>query len=597
MQVKFTSHVGFLLTQRSYSIVPMQFTPEGVIPIRGFLSAHLHTVKHLSLKELITNGSSPSGVDAFVTLAKVFQSSGLLETLNLSDNNLQVSQIGSIWENWASHTRLRQLILDYVAMDDSSVKELASNFTFGDSLEELYVVLTKNIGARGLDAANEILKRCRKVSSLRWAVRDAPPTAKLPWYGLAQMAECLSSKGTQSSTLVHLVMDGGTITQSELNYMYSAFQYFSALKTVKLRSVGLLDEGAMRLSEALLASKPPLENLDLSRNDIRTTGAVSIARLSKIDNIAKHLSVLALDRNRIDMGGARTVLEAFGSSGDPKLDVRLDGNPFHYGKLALNLACRKGQAENERNEMQKEVDRIQLNMLDAASYDTTRVLQEEVTKLRDEKKALVAAFSIIGASGGMENQSSLKHRIACLEKRVFGLSTDHSGARSDSFERRRSSTSLQDSNLLGGRAAVHLASLLDSEEQASPTASLSGRSTVSSSTLKKMSPTSTPLMPVSPRRTMRDNMRDLVSPLALNTRNSVAVGPWVSSPNSKKGISSGTTTWGHQNSFGSPPRFRDCDDASVKTSQSRMTTRSDPITTENRHQNERDLHFTPSAYH
>ena len=481
-------------------------------------------------------------------------------------------------------------------MDDESVEDLAANFTFADSLEELYVVLTKNIGARGLDAANEIIKGCRRVSSLRWAVRDAPPTAKLPWYGLAQMAESWACKNSQTSKLVHLVMDGGTITQAEVNDMCTAFRSFSALKTVKLRSVGLSDEGAKLLSEALLVSKPPLENLDLSRNAIKSTGAVAIARISNVDNISKNLSVLALDRNRIDMGGARTVLEAFGSKGDPKLDIKLDGNPFHYGKLAFNLACRKGQAESERNELVKDVEQMQLEMLDVSSenansrtYDA-RTLQEEVCKLREEKKALLAALSIVGVAGGIENQSRLMNRITNLEKRVFGPPGEHSGVLRESFQRSRTSISSQVSSPIGGRATVRSTSLQHPEEHASPTNSLAGR--VASSATLGRSPT-----PGSPKKSMRDNMRDLVSPLALNTHNSGAVGPWASSPNSKKSVNGGTISLGNIYGFASPLKNRDSDDASVKTNQSRMTTRSDFIITEKDERSQRDLYFTPSAYH
>lgn len=543
---------------------------------------------------MLSNGSSRADAEAFDSLAKVFRSSGTLETLNLSDNNLRVSQTGSIWENWSCHRKLRQLILDYVAMDDESLEELASNFTFADSLEELYVVLTKNVSPRGLDAANSILKACTKVSSLRWAVRDAPPTAKLPWCGLAKMAEN-SAATIAGSKLMHLVMDGGTITNVELNDICTAFRYFSHLKTVKLRSIGIQDEGAKRLSESLLVSKPPLENLDLSRNDIRTSGAAAIAKISLVENITKSLSLLALDRNRIEAGGARTVLEAFGSRGDPKLEIKLDGNPFHYGKLAFNLACRKGQAENERNELRRDVERMRSDMLDTsvsnnanADPQEVRMLQDEVLKLREEKKSLMAAFSIFATPEGVESQSQLMARVTSLEKTVFGSSSHSLRETGDNNDRRRSSISSQSSNHASARAAARAASAQDADLQTSPSTSISGRSTVSGSalTVRRMSSTSTSLPVASPRRgrTMRESMRDLVSPMAQNTRNSMQHGSWPTSPSSKKSV-----TIAQQYRYSSPPRCRDLDDGSSVKSGSQSRTAA-------AHPNQREFHFTPAAY-
>jgi hypothetical protein len=133
----------------------LHFTSTSVVGIQGFLSMHAATVKHVSIKDMMRASSSNNNStgdsddtddeqqqrqndaeEAFCSLARVFEVSSL-ETLNLSDNIIGAS----LWQHWAVHRNLRQLILDYVEINDNSLAEFARHFTFGDHLEELYVVL------------------------------------------------------------------------------------------------------------------------------------------------------------------------------------------------------------------------------------------------------------------------------------------------------------------------------------------------------------------------------------------------------------------------------------------------------------------------
>jgi Leucine Rich repeat len=416
--------------------------------------------------------------EAFASLAMVFQSSKL-ETLNLSDNSISAS----LWRNWAVHTHLRQLILDYVHMDDESLQELQTNFTFADSLEELYVVWTNHVGSRGLKAANNILRSCRKVSSLRWAVKDAPPDAVLPWYGLADMVQDMGN-GRGGSNLLHLVMDGGTMTpdQAGTKGLSGAMKYFTQLKTLKLRSVGLNDNSVQSVVASLMEAQPPLESIDLSRNQIQSQGAKALARMCEVDSITKNLAALALDRNSIEEGGARALLEAFGSCGNQKLDLKLDGNMFHYGKVAFSLACRMGQATLERDTLSRDLETMKSTLQEAgnpradnmsrsdhsALVHDLRVLQDEVTKLRAEKASLIQAFSVMGALNQVRDQMQLVDRIAVLEKSVFGAGAPkrdnfhRSNSRGDEESSQRSGQKMERRNSLGtnssrrdARTSVH----------------------------------------------------------------------------------------------------------------------------------------------
>lgn len=531
-------------------LIGLQFTSQGVAGIKGFLSAHVETIKHVSLKDMMAGEYNHEDAEAFASLAKVFQSSKL-ETLNLSDNSINAS----MWRNWATHTNLRQLILDYVQMDDDSLIELQTYFTFADSLEELYVVLTNNVGPRGLRAANGILKSCRKMSSLRWAVKDAPPDAMMPWCGLAEMAQEMSnSRG--GASLLHLVMDGGTISEEESgnNGLAGALQHFSQLKTLKLRSIGLKDAEANRLAASLIHAKPPMESIDLSRNQIQTLGATALSKLSDVDSIVKNLNIFALDRNLIEAGGARTILEAFGSrSANHKLDIKLDGNPFHYGKVAFNLACRKGQAETERDELLSDVEKMRSDLKDTqlmrgdtavskfSMMNDIRMLQEEINKLRGEKAVLMQAFSVIGTLNQVEDQARLLGRVSQLERSVFGVGKDEAGQRKRPSVTRRTSLDTVGSAPITGRALGRSSSQEEVQSNLicnSPTnRSEAGIPAAARANLRKISPggDSTPSGPGSPSR---QSFRDLGAHLGHhNTNNVLARGTserWGASPSGNK---------------------------------------------------------------
>jgi Ran GTPase-activating protein (RanGAP) involved in mRNA processing and transport len=386
----------------------LQFSNEAILAIHGFLSMYVSTIKYVSIKDSMTEHYTRDDEQSFVALCNVFASTTTLETLNLSDNTISAS----VWKCWSPQTKLQQLILDYVEMDDDSLCAMAQYFTYGDTLEELYVVLTKNIGPRGLLAANAILKCCRLVGSLRWAVKDAPPDAFMPWRGLAEMArEMTKTRGC--SYLLHLVMDGGTISDEECGPMGlgGALEHFSQLKSIKLRSIGLNDSGALHVSAALLIAQPALDIIDFSRNVIQSSGATALAKLSDVEAIAKNLTSFSLERNNIDGEGARIVLEAFGMHASSKLDVKLDGNTFNFSKVAFNLAWRKGQVESDRDQLYNDLQGSNNPRMSDDSRNDILILQEEVHRLQEEKAVLMRAFAMIGNA----NQVDLTSRTFFLD--------------------------------------------------------------------------------------------------------------------------------------------------------------------------------------
>jgi hypothetical protein len=408
------------VTVERVKINSLQFTKEAILSIAGFLSMHTHTIKYVSMKDIMTEPYTREDEQAFVDLCQIFaQAATQLETLNLSDNTITAP----IWNCWSSQRTLHQLILDYVEMDDDSLASFASNFTFAETLEELYVVLTQNIRPRGLIAANAILKACRNIRSLRWAVKDAPPDAFMPWRGLRDMAHEMNNTG--GSYLLHLVMDGGTMSEEDAgpHGLAGAVEHFPHLQTLKLRSIGLTDVGVQHLARAIIIAQPALDVLDLSRNVVQSFGAAALAKLSDLEPLTKHLACLSLERNNIDAEGARILLEAFGMrKTNPKLDIKLDGNPIHFSKFAFQLALRKGQIQQERDQLYQELHGVASSPHHPRTDSATASrpdLQEQVRQLQEEKATLLRAFCLLGNANQMEEQVRWMNRVVALEALVL----------------------------------------------------------------------------------------------------------------------------------------------------------------------------------
>ena len=397
-------------------LIGLRFTPEGVQPLKEFLSLHAPSVKHVMLKNIVGSDSTMDEEKTFVDLAQAFQQSKL-EILNLSDN-----QIGSnMWKHWSNQTGLRQLLLDHVELDDASIKELASHFTYGESLEDLYVVLTNPSGAIALGDACTILESCTNVVSVRWAFRTPDVESKLPWFGLRQMVSN-QVRGGYVALLEHLVMDGSQMVLPEVGSdgLCGALRELAQLKTLKLRDVGLQDGGVRSVIAALQKSQPPLEFLDLSGNGIKASGASAIAQLIKVEAIVDHIKILALERNEIDTEAGGKIMHAFASKVAGDFKTRMNENPMDFSQLAMNLALAKVQVERERD---GDLRRGQHRLTHSNEHEQNkrnvadlRALKAAYDQLAREKEVLAAAFSILSSSSQVNDHQQLLERVSRLEQ-------------------------------------------------------------------------------------------------------------------------------------------------------------------------------------
>lgn len=391
----------------------LRFTPDGAQVINQLISMHATTVTHVSMKDLIHGWDSLEDERSFESIAETFKNSPI-ESLNLSDNT-----IGEyIWKHWSKHSGLRQLLLDQVEMDEASFVELARQVILNDTLEDLYVVLVKPANQTAITAISEGLSRCGCMASLRWANKVVSPDTKLPWSGIKLMST--------ASSVRHLVMDGSTITVSELGNdgLCGALRQLSQLKTLKLRDIGLRDNGVRSVMLALKTSQPPLQWLDLSGNMIEDEGARAISQVCKIERIVSSLEVVVLDRNQIDTDGGRCLISALGARVTENFELRMSENPMNHSKIAMEMAIGKSKLERKFSMSEEGAQSCYEHSVRSLESEKTilswdiHLLHEECQRLRNEKEALVKAFSILGLSNQVCEQKQLLDRLSYLEHAV-----------------------------------------------------------------------------------------------------------------------------------------------------------------------------------
>ncbi|GAX16488.1 hypothetical protein FisN_19Lh068 [Fistulifera solaris] len=390
---------------------------DAALSLAAFLSQFAASVVQLSLKDIHTsednNNNNNNKIDAesleILLSSLLLKTTSPVEVLNLSQNTLQPS----IWRYVGHCQCIRKLLLDHVSMDTRSMKEFTT-YVPVNTLEDLYLVFVRSPGEESAMEACDFVAKCTQLLSFRWAA------GTLPWAGL---------KMTQSLNLRHLILDGSMIRVSELgdDGLCGALRQLGQLRTLKLRDVGLRDNGVKAVVAALKSARPPLEWLELNGNQIED--ASCIADLALVEKIISVLDVVSLERNPISSESARVLLEAFGPM--VEVDLRLDSHRIDFQQIALDLLRRDSSDVDTKQKAHHEKTIQTLTAENATMNEEIRKLQNECKTLRMERNTLIQAFSIMGVSRQVEEHQRIVESIARIEER-FGLSR-HGSERSGSF--------------------------------------------------------------------------------------------------------------------------------------------------------------------
>ena len=399
----------------------------------------------------------------------------------------QSSDTTSSISSSTTRTQLRQLILDSVDLNADSWKALSTTFVWS-GLEDLHIVLDEPIPSEeaALEAAQQIVRQATKLSSLRW-IQKQGSDQPLPWTGLRDMAVARaaaaaaqpstttstttaapqsphstsnnnnnnngssaaggdpsshSNKSSSSSSLPqlkHLVLEGpGTpdfCTARDLQELTATLKELPRLKTLKLRHLGLTD--VTSICSALRASRPPLEVLDLSYNELSSTGCRRLVDLKRVSRISQSLALLVVNDNRVETAAARELWETFGTT------ITLDNNPgIDCGQIIADLMSNQAQLEREREELRAQfMERNSNNNTNnnattantsnnttaaavSAAAELAESMRKENRRLREERDLLAKAFSIMGISQQVDEHKRLLDRVQRLEDvMVLGASS------------------------------------------------------------------------------------------------------------------------------------------------------------------------------
>eukprot|EP00522_Entomoneis_paludosa_P011503 CAMPEP_0172454538 /NCGR_PEP_ID=MMETSP1065-20121228/11499_1 /TAXON_ID=265537 /ORGANISM="Amphiprora paludosa, Strain CCMP125" /LENGTH=754 /DNA_ID=CAMNT_0013206881 /DNA_START=55 /DNA_END=2319 /DNA_ORIENTATION=- len=462
----------------------LKFTDEGALTLQGFLESHAPTIRHVALHnllvrptlapnanaQLVADAQEEFGLDCDCVLGimQAFETAPLA-VLDLSRNVLHGKDI---WKSWheSQHRSagqmitIKQFILDSVDLDHDSWMGLVETFVW-EGMDDLHIVLEHSPPTdQALQASQDIVKRCLRLSSLRW-IQKRGPDQPLPWTGLRDMTKAVmnsspnggnsqnnsnnsnnpsnSNVGKRAPLLRHLVLEGpGTPEFCKPHHMTDlagALECLPRLKTLKLRHLGLTDLASICV--ALRAARPPLEVMDFSYNEVSSAGAHRLGDLMRVTKIASQLQLIVMNDNRIETNVARELLETFHNL------ISLDNNPgVDFCRIITEVMTVQKQLEKERNELRQQ--------LEQRAYESgganAEILQKENRRLREERDMLAKAFSIIGISHEVEEHKRLLERIQRIEDvmvlgAVFKGGHHHgggAGATKDAIQRVASSSAM-----------------------------------------------------------------------------------------------------------------------------------------------------------
>ena len=429
------------------SLSSIQLKPGGADGLRAILSSQAAGVQRVSLHNVVPPDMDEESLRNFNLVGTAFASAPL-RTLSVSKNAFVGA---SFWNVWKGATKVEQIILDEVTLDTSAWKELASTFCW-EKVEELQVVLNEGPDSEAaVEAVNSILRQCTRLLSLRW-IQQSGGESPLPIQGFREMTNNMLKVNARGGSIRHLVLGGGFDSETssqgalpgrDLNDLFAILQDMPRLRTLKLRSLGLSEVES--LMDTLQDARPPLEMLDLSHNAL--DHVEPLMELVHIPKLNKELKFLILSHNKVGTNEGRDLLVHFR---DYPIELDLDRNDINLSALVRGFQDDVHDLERERDRWRNKaehggsdsggLDRSNRSNTNTLSAETA-ILRAQNKHLREERDAMMKAFSIVGTRGQVEEQTKLMERVKRLEDMVrlgatFKKTSDRGVERSNSLTQR-----------------------------------------------------------------------------------------------------------------------------------------------------------------
>ena len=277
-----------------------------------------------TLKEINLNGNQNRSKELAAEIASIVTNNKALESLLLSNNNLNDDGVIKIAQSLCKHSKLK-------------VFNLQSNNITEEAAEALVFVITRNSGLEKLYLGNnqlhlgffKIATGLQKISSLK--VLDLDDN-RIP----EQLADKLASVIRSNTSLEKLWLSDNHLGSSTV-VVANALKDISTLKEINLNGNQNRSKELAAEIASIVTNNKALESLLLSNNNLNDDGVIKIAQ-----SLCKHskLKVFNLQSNNITEEVAEALLSVITSnSGLEKL--YLGNNQLHLGFLKIAIGLQK----------------------------------------------------------------------------------------------------------------------------------------------------------------------------------------------------------------------------------------------------------------
>ena len=276
-----------------------------------------------TLTELNLNNNRNRSEEFAPALTSIISANESIETLLLSDNNLNDDGIIKIAQSLCKHTKLKMVNLQSNNITEKSAEALASIISSNTGLEELYLgYSTIQLGVITISTA------LKNISSLKVLDLD---NNNIP----EEAADELSA-AIRANNLFEKLWLGSNHLGSSTVMIVNALKQVTALKELDLNNNQNRNEKLASALTSIISVNKSLETLLLSDNNLNDDGIINIAQ-----SLCKHtkLKIIHIQNNNLTEKGAEALASII-SSNTGLEELYLGNNTIQLGVITISTALK-----------------------------------------------------------------------------------------------------------------------------------------------------------------------------------------------------------------------------------------------------------------
>ena len=276
-----------------------------------------------TLKLLNLNDNQNRSEELAPALTSIISNNKFMESLLLSNNNLNDDGVIKIAQSLCKHTKLKIINLQSNNITEKSAEALASVISSNTGLEELY--LGNNTIQLGVITLSTALTNISSLKVLDLAINNIPEEA----------ADELSSAIRANNSLEKLWLYGNRLGSSTA-MIVNALKQVTTLKMLNLNDNQNRSEELAPALTSIISNNKFMESLLLSNNNLNDDGVIKIAQ-----SLCKHtkLKIINLQSNNITEKSAEALASII-SSNTGLQELYLSNNTIQLGVITMSTALK-----------------------------------------------------------------------------------------------------------------------------------------------------------------------------------------------------------------------------------------------------------------